>query len=190
MPAFAEKESSLLAKLKKSKPQLEELEREEKEKRAKPSAVMSEGSTSLVDFDSVNDTTASLADVFANNTGTGLVAQTDDVEIANKTDYTKFVTKSNAILWEDDYIQVGCKLETRNNLGRLGMFYGNKTSQPFNKFTPIITCPGALAVQLQAQAKPVEPVVAAGTQVQQLINFVCVQEFQKMPIMNIKFTFT
>uniref|UniRef100_A0A8R1DKL3 AP-2 complex subunit alpha n=2 Tax=Caenorhabditis japonica TaxID=281687 RepID=A0A8R1DKL3_CAEJA len=190
MPAFPEKESSLLAKLKKSKPQLEEIEREEKEKKAKPSAVMSEGSTSLVDLDSSNDTVAALADVFANNSGPLNTAQTDDVEIANKSDYTKFVTKNNAILWEDDYIQIGCKLETRNNLGRLGMFYGNKTSQQFNKFTPIITCPGALAVQLQAQAKPVEPIVAAGTQVQQLINFVCVQEFQKLPIINIKFTFT
>ncbi|CAO4383195.1 unnamed protein product [Caenorhabditis nigoni] len=190
MPAFPEKESSLLAKLKKSKPQLEEIEREEKEKRAKPSAVMSEGSTSLVDFDSSSDNTATLADVFGNSSAPGLTLNSDEVEIANKADISKFVTKSNAILWEDDYIQVGCKLETRNNLGRLGMFYGNKTSQPFNKFTPIITCPGALAVQLQAQAKPVEPLVAAGTQVQQLINFVCVQEFQKMPIMNIKFTFT
>ncbi|CAO4383234.1 unnamed protein product [Caenorhabditis nigoni] len=129
-------------------------------------------------------------DVSGNVSASNLAHDSDEVDIANKADISKFVTKSNAILWEDDYIQVGCKLETRRNLGRLDMFYGNKTSEPFNKFTPNITCPGALAVQLQAQANPVEPIVAAGTQVLQVINFVCVQEFQKMPIMNIKFTFT
>ncbi|KAK6051521.1 alpha adaptin carboxyl-terminal domain protein [Cooperia oncophora] len=35
-----------------------------------------------------------------------------------------------------------------------------------------------------------DPIVQAGTQVQQLINFVCVQEFGRMPIMQIKFGYT
>ncbi|KAJ1356444.1 hypothetical protein KIN20_014166 [Parelaphostrongylus tenuis] len=70
------------------------------------------------------------------------------------------------------------------------MFYGNKTTNPFTDFTPVVSCPGVLAVQLQAQAKPIDPVVQAGAQVQQLINFVCVQEFGKMPIIQIKFSHT
>ncbi|CAI5455204.1 unnamed protein product [Caenorhabditis angaria] len=191
MPPYPEKESSLLAKLKKSKPQMEEIEREEKEKKTKPAAVMSsDGSTSLVDLDSFNDTANVLANAFGDNSPSPFGVTAVDADIANINDYLKFVSKNNGVLYEDDIVQIGCKLETRNNLARLGMFYGNKTSQPLNKFVPIITCPGALAVQLQAQAKPVEPVILAGTQVQQLINFVCVQEFVKVPIMNIKFTYT
>lgn len=40
MPQFPEKESSLLAKLKKSKPQVEEVENQAAEKKHHPSAVM------------------------------------------------------------------------------------------------------------------------------------------------------
>jgi len=41
MPPFAEKESSLLAKLKKTKPQVEEMEQQALEKKQRPTAVMS-----------------------------------------------------------------------------------------------------------------------------------------------------
>lgn len=63
----------------------------------------------------------------------------------------RFVVKNNGVLYEDEVIQIGCKLEARTNLARLGMFYGNKTLSPFTDFTPIVSCPGSLAVQLQAQ---------------------------------------
>ena len=48
-------------------------------------------------------------------------------------------------------LQVGCKLESRGNLARLGIFYGNKTSAHFTEFAATVHCPGALSVQLQAQ---------------------------------------
>uniref|UniRef100_A0A1I7WXY9 Alpha_adaptinC2 domain-containing protein n=1 Tax=Heterorhabditis bacteriophora TaxID=37862 RepID=A0A1I7WXY9_HETBA len=103
----------------------------------------------------------------------------DEPEITNKNDYLKFVVKNNGVLYEDDIIQIGCKLEARANLARLGMFYGNKTPNQLSDFTPAVHCPGALA-----QAKPIDPIV------QQLINFVCVQEFGKIPIINIQFNYT
>ena len=75
MPPFAEKESSLLAKLKKSKPQVEELENAEKEKKTRPTAVMSQDSTtgaSLVDVDRAAGTasanSSSLVDIFGQPT--------------------------------------------------------------------------------------------------------------------------
>ncbi|WKY04207.1 hypothetical protein Q1695_005299 [Nippostrongylus brasiliensis] len=199
MPPFAEKESSLLAKLKKSKPQVEELENVEKEKKNRPNATMVKdgaATSSLVDFSQPGtEGSGSLVDIFGHPSS----GQTDqispktgnmgeEVEIANKHDYLKFVLKNNGVLYEDDVIQIGCKLEARTNLARLGMFYGNKTTNPFTDFMPIVSCPGALGVQLQAQAKPIDSVVQAGTQVQQLINFVCVQEFGRMPIIQIKFS--
>ncbi|VDL65255.1 unnamed protein product [Nippostrongylus brasiliensis] len=183
MPPFAEKESSLLAKLKKSKPQVEELENVEKEKKNRPNATMVKLCfRSLVDI--FGHPSSGQTDQISPKTGN----MGEEVEIANKHDYLKFVLKNNGVLYEDDVIQIGCKLEARTNLARLGMFYGNKTTNPFTDFTPIVSCPGALGVQLQAQAKPIDSVVQAGTQVQQLINFVCVQEFGRMPIIQIKFS--
>ncbi|VDM61790.1 unnamed protein product [Angiostrongylus costaricensis] len=181
MPPFAEKESSLLAKLKKSKPQVEEMENVEKEKKNRPNAtpVKDDGTASLVDFSQPKDNgSGSLVDIFGHQSSGQPSAQVssntqgEDKDIANKHDYFKFVVKNNGVLYEDSVIQIGCKLESRTNLARLGMFYGNKTSNQFTDFIPVVSCPGALAVQLQAQAKPIDPVVQAGAQVQQLINFV------------------
>lgn len=47
MPPFAEKESSLLAKLKKDKPRVDELEQQAVEKKSRPTAVMNNTSVSL-----------------------------------------------------------------------------------------------------------------------------------------------
>jgi hypothetical protein len=42
--------------------------------------------------------------------------------------FYRFVCKNNGVLFENDLIQIGVKSEFRQNLGRLGLFYGNKTS--------------------------------------------------------------
>ncbi|CAJ0563879.1 unnamed protein product, partial [Mesorhabditis spiculigera] len=81
-------------------------------------------------------------------------------------------------------------LYQEQTFARLGMFYGNKTPSQFTDFKPVVVCPGALSVQLQAQAKPIDASVGAMAQVQQLINFVCVQEFNRMPILQISFNYT
>lgn len=102
--------------------------------------------------------------------------------------------------------QVGVKMEARQNLARLGMFYGNKTTIPLvgtfllfmhvmlyvvlclqTQFTPTVQLPGDLATQLVVQAKPVDSLVDSGAQVQQLINVECLMDFYKMPQMTIKF---
>lgn len=41
--------------------------------------------------------------------------------------HSRFVFKNNGVLFENDLIQIGVKSEYRQNLGRLGLFYGNKT---------------------------------------------------------------
>lgn len=39
----------------------------------------------------------------------------------------KFLFKNNGVLFENEIVQIGVKSEFRQNLGRLGLFYGNKT---------------------------------------------------------------
>jgi hypothetical protein len=48
--------------------------------------------------------------------------------------FNRFVCKANGVLYENEFVQIGVKMETKANLTRLGMFYGNKTSSPFVSF--------------------------------------------------------
>ena len=191
MPQFPEKESSLLAKLKKAKPQVEELENQVAEKKQRPAAVMrdtSEVSNShgkIIDLDdSAPNAGNDIFELLSNNPQNGT-----DKSAANKAEVLKLVLKPNGILFEDPIIQIGSKLETRSNLARLGMFYGNKTSSVFSNFTVNVECTGQVANALVAQAKPVDPSIQGGAQVQQLINFVCLQEFTEQPVIHVSFSY-
>ncbi|KAJ8402549.1 hypothetical protein AAFF_G00366320 [Aldrovandia affinis] len=85
----------------------------------------------------------------------------------------KFVCKNNGVLFENQLLQIGIKSEYRQNLGRMYLFYGNKTSVQF----------------LNVQTKPVEPLVEGGAQVQQVINIECLTDFSEAPLLNIKFRY-
>ncbi|XP_050962842.1 AP-2 complex subunit alpha-2 isoform X1 [Labeo rohita] len=101
----------------------------------------------------------------------------------------KFVCKNNGVLFENQLLQIGIKSEYRQNLGRMYLFYGNKTSVQFVTFTTTVTCPGELQSQLNVQAKPVEPLIEGGAQVQQVINIECLTDFMDAPLLNIKFRY-
>uniref|UniRef100_A0A8C1K0P4 AP-2 complex subunit alpha n=1 Tax=Cyprinus carpio TaxID=7962 RepID=A0A8C1K0P4_CYPCA len=101
----------------------------------------------------------------------------------------KFVCKNNGVLFENQLLQIGIKSEYRQNLGRMYLFYGNKTSVQFITFTTTVTCPGELQSQLNVQSKPVEPLIEGGAQVQQVINIECLTDFSDAPLLNIKFRY-
>ncbi|XP_010900564.1 AP-2 complex subunit alpha-2 isoform X2 [Esox lucius] len=101
----------------------------------------------------------------------------------------KFVCKNNGVLFENQLLQIGIKSEYRQNLGRMYLFYGNKTSVQFVSFTTTVSCPGELQSQLNVQTKPVEPLVEGGAQVQQVINIECLTDFVDAPLLNIKFRY-
>ncbi|XP_016302546.1 AP-2 complex subunit alpha-2-like isoform X3 [Sinocyclocheilus anshuiensis] len=101
----------------------------------------------------------------------------------------KFVCKNNGVLFENQLLQIGIKSEYRQNLGRIYLFYGNKTSVQFVTFTTTVTCPGELQSQLNVQSKPVEPLIEGGAQVQQVINIECLTDFSDAPLLNIKFRY-
>nr|XP_029542497.1 AP-2 complex subunit alpha-2-like isoform X3 [Oncorhynchus nerka] len=101
----------------------------------------------------------------------------------------KFVCKNNGVLFENQLLQIGIKSEYRQNLGRMYLFYGNKTSVQFVSFNTTVSCPGELQSQLNVQTKTVEPLVEGGAQVQQVINIECLTEFIDAPLLNIKFRY-
>lgn len=89
----------------------------------------------------------------------------------------RFVCKNNGVLFENDLIQIGVKSEFRQNLGRLIVFYGNKTSLPMQNFVPSLLWADDQAAKLSIQMKPVEPTLEAGAQIQQTINAECVDDY-------------
>ncbi|XP_066564810.1 AP-2 complex subunit alpha-2 isoform X2 [Amia ocellicauda] len=98
----------------------------------------------------------------------------------------KFVCKNNGVLFENQLLQIGIKSEYRQNLGRMYLFYGNKTSVQFMGFSTVVSCPGELHTQLNVQTKPVEPQVEGGAQVQQVLNIECLSDFTDAPLLNIR----
>ncbi|XP_029997375.1 AP-2 complex subunit alpha-2 isoform X1 [Sphaeramia orbicularis] len=101
----------------------------------------------------------------------------------------KFVCKNNGVLFENQLLQIGIKSEYRQNLGRMYLFFGNKTSVQFASFTTTVSCPGELQSQLNVQTKPVEPLVEGGAQIQQVLNIECLTDFSEAPLLNIKFRY-
>lgn len=91
--------------------------------------------------------------------------------------FYRFVCKNNGVLFENDLIQIGVKSEFRQNLGRIGLFYGNKTQQVLLNFQPQLSWSDENQVKLAVQVKPVDTVLEAGAQIQQLINAECVDDY-------------
>ncbi|XP_062335124.1 AP-2 complex subunit alpha-2 isoform X4 [Osmerus eperlanus] len=207
MPPFPERESSILAKLKKKKgpgavSELEEGRREGGElngggERGGDASVMatSNASTPSPSADLLGLRSAAPVGLAAPSAGSLLVDVFSEGGPAaasasvNDDGFLRFVCKNNGVLFENQLLQIGIKSEYRQNLGRMYLFYGNKTSVQFSSFCTTVTCPGDLQAQLNVQTKPVEPLVEGGAQVQQVINIECLTDFVDAPLLNIKFRY-
>uniref|UniRef100_A0A670JD02 AP-2 complex subunit alpha n=1 Tax=Podarcis muralis TaxID=64176 RepID=A0A670JD02_PODMU len=209
MPPFPERESSILAKLKKKKgPGAgSELDDGKKDPNSEinggmePSASTASTPSPSADLLGLRATPAAasgvpssagnlLVDVFSDSpsSATGLVSGAEDNflsashwEPPRVAGETQFVCKNNGVLFENQLLQIGVKSEFRQNLGRMYLFYGNKTSIQFQSFTPTVSYPGDL--------QTVEPLVEGGAQVQQVLNIECLSDFTEAPLINIKFRY-
>nr|KAF6408938.1 adaptor related protein complex 2 subunit alpha 1 [Rousettus aegyptiacus] len=101
----------------------------------------------------------------------------------------KFVCKNNGVLFENQLLQIGVKSEFRQNLGRMYLFYGNKTSVQFQNFSPSVVHPGDLQTHLAVQTKRVAAQVDGGAQVQQVLNIECLRDFLAPPFLSVRFRY-
>lgn len=101
----------------------------------------------------------------------------------------RFVFKSNGVLFENELIQIGVKSEFRQNLGRISLFYGNKTQIALQNFTPVLQWSPENATRLNVQLKPVEPTLEAGAQIQQQLKAECVDDYVDTPSLDISFRY-
>ncbi|XP_069461425.1 AP-2 complex subunit alpha-1 isoform X2 [Ambystoma mexicanum] len=202
MPPFPERESSILNKLKKKKGPnaVSDLEEGKKDQNTEvnggveptPSTVSTPSpSADLLGLRAAPTLSSApsgagslLVDVFSDTpSATGVLTS------GAEDNFLRFVCKNNGVLFENQLLQIGVKSEFRQNLGRMYLFYGNKTSVQFQSFTPTVTYPGDLQKHLNIQTKPVDPNVEGGAQVQQVLNIECLADFDEVPLMNIKFRY-
>ncbi|XP_069037879.1 AP-2 complex subunit alpha-2 isoform X2 [Lepisosteus oculatus] len=206
MPPFPERESSILAKLKRKKGpgMLPDIEDGRKERNAdvnggaepvhvstnsksnsSPSADLL-GLGSAPTLNSAPPPAAGgslLVDVFSeNSTSLPMMPPADE-------NFSRFVCKNNGVLFENQLLQIGLKSEFRQNLGRMYVFYGNKTSTQFLSFSSSVLCQDSLKSELNVHTKPVDPTVDGGAQVQQILNIECVSDFMEAPVLNIQFRY-
>lgn len=165
MPPFPERESSILASLKKKKPGMtsDKVKRSNYAASAGASANLSNDLLGLntttnatsVDLSNTNQTQNNsnlLVDLFGDSTTITAAPAANginggnvkDVIHSNEECIQKLLVKNNGILFENSLIQIGLKSEYKQNLGRISIFYGNKTNDTFQQFLPTITCPGLL----------------------------------------------
>ncbi|XP_035029856.1 AP-2 complex subunit alpha-2 isoform X1 [Hippoglossus stenolepis] len=150
------------------------------------SAGIMDSTHSFTDLLNLNSTPSAapnlLIDVFSDSS----TLESTDVCEEN---FTRFVCKNNGVIYENQLLQIGLKSEYRQNLGRVHMFYGNKTSTQFLSFSSSVTSSDALMTQLNVQTKTVEPVVEGGAQAQQILNIECVSDFTDALVLNIQFRY-
>ncbi|XP_007996126.3 AP-2 complex subunit alpha-2 isoform X1 [Chlorocebus sabaeus] len=208
MPPFPERESSILAKLKKKKgpstvTDLEDTKRERSvdvnggpEPAPASTSAMSTPSP-LADLLGLGATPPAPAGPPPSSGGGGLLVDvfSDSASVVaplapgSEDNFARFVCKNNGVLFENQLLQIGLKSEFRQNLGRMFIFYGNKTSTQFLNFTPTLICSDDLQPNLNLQTKPVDPTVEGGAQVQQVVNIECVSDFTEAPVLNIQFRY-
>uniref|UniRef100_A0AAQ5ZWH3 AP-2 complex subunit alpha n=1 Tax=Amphiprion ocellaris TaxID=80972 RepID=A0AAQ5ZWH3_AMPOC len=208
MPPFPERESSILAKLKKKKgpgavsvTELEDSKREGGElngggDRGPDTSAMSasNASTPSPSADLLGIRSSAPAGTAPASAGNLLVDVFSEAGPAapsaavNDDGFLRFVCKNNGVLFENQLLQIGIKSEYRQNLGRMYLFYGNKTSVQFASFTTSVSCPGELQSHILS-TKQVEPLVEGGAQIQQVLNIECLTDFSDAPLLNIKFRY-
>uniref|UniRef100_A0A8L0DQ47 AP-2 complex subunit alpha n=1 Tax=Oncorhynchus mykiss TaxID=8022 RepID=A0A8L0DQ47_ONCMY len=191
MPPFPERESSILAKLKRKKgpgnlhPDLDENRKErsanggtaDHSSTTSNVAASPTPSTDLLGLGSTITTqnsappaskgTSLLVDVFSEN----IIPDMRCLPLAPFP--SRFVCKNNGVLYENQLLQIGLKSEFRQNLGRMYVFFGNKTSTQFMNFA----------------ASPADPTVDGGAQLQQILNIECMSDFVDAPVLNIQFRY-
>ncbi|XP_042340587.1 AP-2 complex subunit alpha-2 isoform X2 [Plectropomus leopardus] len=194
MPPFPERESSILAKLKKKKgpgnlPDIDDARwnvngnTEHSENNEAANKAPSHPFTDLLNLNSPPATGASLlVDVLSESSTPA------SIEVSEE-NFSRFVCKNNGVIYENQLLQIGLKSEYRQNLGRMYVFYGNKTSTQFLSFSASVTCNDTLKTQLNVHSKSVDPTVEGGAQLQQILNIECVSDFTDAPVLDIQFRY-
>lgn len=196
MPPFAERESSMLAILKRKRPniQTEGIQASAKENiRAAqdilPAAPPPTTAAGMADLLGLGDevTPANAVPIAAQQEDANRTSPPVSLGTTNEEGLYKLALKNQGVLLENDILQIGVKAEFRQSLGRLSVFYGNKSPVRLNAF--IATLASTTLEGCTAMASEVDQPVEAGAQVEQTVNVEATGLQIDKPTLNITFSY-
>lgn len=102
------------------------------------------------------------------------------------------IYKSQGVLYENSLIQIGYRSEYQGNLGRVQLFYGNKSSVAITAFTSKVVfteiCLATGGSPLNLDLRPAPITIEAEKQVPQILNIECLVDFAEIPVLNINYS--
>ncbi|CAG8556564.1 9730_t:CDS:2 [Paraglomus brasilianum] len=96
----------------------------------------------------------------------------------------KLLYTSEGVLYEDNQINVVLKSEYHGHVGRLALYFNNKTNTNITSFTTIIEQVPHLSI---TTPQPAATTIAVQAQIQQLFHIECNKPITTMPIVRISF---
>lgn len=168
MPPYAEKESGILAKLDRLR-----------------DVADATGSARKRETKILEKVTA--ASVTAAGPASGVQVSAPAV-IANAEGFTRFALLDSGVLYENPVIQIGSKCEYKSNLGRITIFFGNRSQAAITNFSARAYMPD-MPHALRIQAHPLDPTIPPSVQLQLLLQVECAAPFAEPPLLDVNLTF-
>uniref|UniRef100_H2Z4L6 AP-2 complex subunit alpha n=1 Tax=Ciona savignyi TaxID=51511 RepID=H2Z4L6_CIOSA len=207
MPPFPERESSILAKLKKKKPAsvqvslvgspsllLVSLTVQMSLIRAyfslfyQPTSIGYHLALFSPTYPLMHKTPVLLMDAFDDvltlPADLGESPSTESTEHANR----PFMFKNSGVLFENALIQVGVKCEFKEQYGRVGLFFGNKTGNQLQNFAAAVSLGPEHQGKINVATQKEPPSqIDGGAQVQHFINLECISMFSGSPNLQLRY---
>ncbi|KAG0020642.1 hypothetical protein BGZ80_003868 [Entomortierella chlamydospora] len=98
--------------------------------------------------------------------------------------YNRLRDGTDGVLYEDSILQIGIKSEYHGHLGRLAMYFGNKTHTQLNSFSVTVESPEGLVI---ASSHTLATSIGPSTQIQQLYSLECQQILTDVPLIRISY---
>ncbi|KAI9202948.1 Adaptor protein complex AP-2 alpha subunit [Polychytrium aggregatum] len=96
------------------------------------------------------------------------------------------IIESNGILFENSVIQIGIKSEYQSQLGRIAVYYGNKSAGVISNLSTSVEAPPGLKITL---TQPIPGTIPPANQFNQVYNLECLNSFDSLPGLTVSFMF-
>ncbi|GAO46139.1 hypothetical protein G7K_0378-t1 [Saitoella complicata NRRL Y-17804] len=100
--------------------------------------------------------------------------------------YYSLLSRNEGVLYEDEQIQIGWRSEFHGPLGRVALYFGNKTTATYQSLTSTVENPDKSALSITSPHLPSTTLPAEG-QTQQMLNVECLGVFREAPTIRISY---
>ncbi|CAM4780291.1 unnamed protein product [Rotaria magnacalcarata] len=99
----------------------------------------------------------------------------------------KLLFKNSDIIFENDLLQIGIKVEVAKHILGVEFYYGNKTNSNLTNIANTIKVTGDLESDIRFNIEPIKTGIDPKAQIKQSGTIECLKEFQELPIINLTF---